>query len=278
MNQHPKEKYIRINGLRLHYLESGAKSSRPMILLHGTTDNAHVWDYIRAEVSAGFRVIALDQRGHGESDRPRPPAYKCEDYVSDLSELVKALELDGFVLMGHSMGALHAARYTSLNPDKVAGLIYVDIEPRPPDWNREYLHKRCHTLPGFYDSVQDFVDRNRGTNPFSQDEILFYLAGFALEERDDGKFYPKFDKEVLGRFDRYDVREGLVRISCPTLIIRGERSVVMRRKAAEEMNQAVSGSRFVEIPLATHPAHTDNPTRFQREVMNFLKETRLIDN
>lgn len=249
-----------------------------MILLHGTTDNAHVWDYILAAVSTSFRVIALDQRGHGESDWPRPPAYKCEDYVSDLSELVKALELDGLVLMGHSMGALHAARYTSLNPDKVAGLIYMDIEPRPPDWNREHLHKRSHTLPDFYDSVQDFVDRNRGANPFSQDETLFYLAGFALEEREDGKFYPKFDKEILGRFDQYDVREGLVRISCPTLIIRGEKSVVMRREAAEEMNQAVSDCRFAEIPRATHPAHTDNPTQFQQAVMDFLKETRLIDN
>jgi len=242
-----------------------------MILLHGTGDNAHIWDHFASSVPNHFRIIALDQRGHGESDWPRPPAYECEDYVNDLDKLIHSLHLEKVIIMGHSMGALHATRYAATRPPIVVGLIHVDIEPRPPSWNKKYLQGLHDTLPDFYNSVQQLVDQFHETSPYADKEMLDYLAALALNRGHNGKFYRTFDKEVLSHFDRYDLRSDLSSVICPTLIIRGEESRVMGRKAAQEMSLAVSKGKLVEIPNATHPVHTDNPIQFQRAVLEFLK-------
>ena len=242
-----------------------------MILLHGTGDNAHVWDHFASSAPNHFRIIALDQRGHGESDWPRPPAYECEDYVNDLDKLIQSLHLEKVIIMGHSMGALHATRYAATKAGGVAGLIHVDIEPRPPSWNKKYLHGLYETLPDSYSSVTEFVDQPRETSPYADYQMLRSLAELALIKCNDRRLHRKFDKEVLSHFDRYDLRNDLSSVICPTLIIRGEESRVMGRKAAQEMSLAVLKGKLVEIPNATHPVHTDNPIQFQRAVLGFLK-------
>jgi pimeloyl-ACP methyl ester carboxylesterase len=248
-----------------------------MVLLHGSGDNAHVWDYFASYASRYFRIIALDQRGHGDSDWPIPPAYELNDYISDLIRLVETLQVDGIVLMGHSIGALHASAYAAMKPEKVSALIHIDIEPCPPSWNKKYLRRIYDTLPTLYDSVEDFVDQIQETSPFANKEMLFYLASFALSKKEDGKFYARFDREVLSHFDQYDLRPHLSSIRCPTLILRGKESRVTRREVALEMSQIISNGKLVEIPSATHPVHTDNPKKFQEAVLEFLNDCGLIN-
>lgn len=275
MIKQPENKYILINNLHLHYLEWGSHNSRTMILLHGTGDNAHMWDYFASDVSNLLRIIALDQRGHGDSDWAIPPSYRCYDYVNDLSMVVEALKLNEIILMGHSMGGLHAIKYASLRPDKVSGLIHIDIEPYPPSWNRKYLRRLFDTLPPFYDSTQSFVNQLQENSPYADKEMLSYLADHALKKKEDGKLYSKFDRECLSHFDQYDLRPFLADIKCPSLIIRGEASQVMRREKAQDMKQAIAHSKLVEIPKATHPVHTDNPSKFQQVILDFLSDCGL---
>ncbi len=277
MIKKPKNKYILINNLHLHYLEWVSHNSRTIILLHGTGDNAHMWDYFASCASNFLRIIALDQRGHGDSDWVTPPAYSCNDYVNDLAMLVEALQLTEFIILGHSMGGLHAIKYASMRPDKIMGLIHVDIEPCPPSWNKKYLRRLFETLPSFYNSIQDFVNQLQENSPYANKEMLCYLAHYALKKKEDGKFYSKFDRECLNCFDQYDLRPYLADIRCPTLIIRGEESQVMRREKAQEMSHAILNSRLVEIPWATHPVHTDNPLKFQQVVLDFLHDWSLIE-
>jgi pimeloyl-ACP methyl ester carboxylesterase len=273
----PRNKDISINTIRLHFLEWGYKDCQCMILLHGSGDNAHTWDHFASYALENFRIVALDQRGHGSSSWADPSAYSCKDYVDDLERLVEFLAPGKkVILMGHSMGALHAASYAATRPDRVAALIYVDIEPCPPSWNKKYLRERYDTLPEFYESVQDFAMNMKEASPYAKNEMIEYLAQFFLEKGGDGKFYAKFDKEILKHFDRYDVRPQLRSIQCPTLIIRGTESPVMRRQIAEEMNRTVTNSRLVEIAQATHQVHTDNPLAFRLAVLDFLADLDLI--
>jgi len=235
-----------------------------------------LWDDLASLLMNHFRVICLDQRGHGDSDWARPPAYGCNDYVSDLEGFIAALRLEKPILMGHSMGALHATRYASTRPRKVAALIHMDIEPCPPDWNRDYLRGLYHRLPAFYDSVEAFAEVLKRSSPYAAQETIHRLACHALKPGEDGKFYAKCDKELFDHFDQYDLRADLRRILCPTLLVRGEESVVMRREKALEMQQAISGSRLVEIPRATHRLVTDNPSALGEAVLDFLTEHRLL--
>lgn len=272
MMKQPEDKFIHTGGLRLHYLEWGNEHAQTMVLLHGIGDNAHVWDHFSRNAADHLRIIALDQRGHGLSDWAAPPAYRCEDYIADLDSLIQYLHLNGIILMGHSMGALHATGYAALRPEKAAGLIHADIEPCPPPWNKKYLLNLYEELPAFYETVDEYVSELRKNSPYADKELLYDIASFALTLGQDGKYRRRYDREVLFHFDTYDLRPYLSSIQCPSLIIRGKESRVMGEEIARDMSRMIPHGTFAEVPTATHPLHTDNPAEFQRAICNFLDE------
>jgi len=276
MVKKPESHYIHVNKMRLHYLDWQGTSSESMVLLHGIGDNAHIWDHVVSRLPEGIRVVAIDQRGHGRSTWAVPPAYSCDDYVDDLDAVVTTLHLEAVVLMGHSMGALHATRYASLHPDKVTGLIHADIEPCPPEWNKKYLDNLYHDLPTSYNSIEEYVQRMQINSPHAEQDLLHDIASFVIDQEEDGTFKSQHDREVLRHFDRYDLWPCLGDIVCPTLVIRGQESRVMSRQAAEAMSRAIPEGRFVEIPEAAHPVYTDNAAGFQQAVFDFLRETTEI--
>lgn len=264
-----RERFLAIHGLRLRVLEQGPVSARPMVLLHGTGDNIHTWDLITPHLASHFRVVALDQRGHGKSSWAVPPAYRCDDYMLDLAAVIDSLGLECMILLGHSMGALHASLYAALNPGRVAALIHVDIEPCPPDWNRKYLLGLYKSLPDSYASPEEYIRELARNSPYARKELLQDLAANSLEQR-EGRWYRTYDREILARFDRYDLLTRLPAIRCPALVIRGAESRVLGRQAAEQMAKAMPAAEMMEIPSATHPAHLDNPDGFRETVMGFL--------
>jgi len=265
----PSEHFLPIGGLPLRILERGSRAGRPLLLLHGTGDNAHTWDLLAPTLAGTFRVLALDQRGHGKSGWAVPPAYRCEDYLQDLSSVIDSLGLEGLILLGHSMGALHASLYAAQNPGRVAALIHVDIEPFPPDWNRKYLLGLYQNLPDSYAQPGDYVAEIARNAPYARPETLQGLAARSLVFH-SGRWFRTYDREILARFDRYDLRDHLEKIRCPALVIRGAESRVLGREAAEQMVRALPAGELAEIPRATHPAHLDNPEAFRDAVTGFL--------
>src|SRR3990172_7040292 len=95
----PEDKYIDLGGVRLHYLDWGGTSPRPLVLLHGITGNAHSWDLFARSVCDEFRVYALDQRGHGLSAHAED-GYSLKNFVSDLANFVDATRIVPFDLVG----------------------------------------------------------------------------------------------------------------------------------------------------------------------------------
>lgn len=272
MAENAHSQYIMVNELRLHYLEWDAKKKPVMLLLHGTGDDAHIWQDFALFAARDFRVIALDQRGHGKSDWARPAAYSCKDYVGDLSAVIKGLKLTKIILIGHSMGALHATNFAAENPELVSALVHVDINPKPPEWNRDYLHGLFDTLPHTYSCVEEFSKTLRKASPYAAEKTLLNLAAQALGKKQNSKFYRRCDLEVFHHFDQYNLDSILQKISCPTLIVRGTESRVMSKEAALEMEKKITTSLLVEIPWATHSVLTDAPDKFQEAMEKFLSE------
>jgi pimeloyl-ACP methyl ester carboxylesterase len=275
MGEDPKSKYASANGRRIHYLDWEEKGLRTMILLHGIGDNAHIWDHFAHEARSFFRIIAPDQRGHGQSEWPRPPAYSCDDYVADMEGFMDALALNDVILLGHSMGALHATRYAALHPERVSALVHVDIEACPPEWNKKYLSNLYKQLPDAYNTITDYVIEARKNSPYADEDLLNRIAALALDKGPDGRFRLQYDREVLYHFDRYDLRFCLKDIRCPSLMIRGEESRVMREDVARSMSRAIPDGHFCAVPRAAHPVHTDNPQAFKEIVFDFFKKQRL---
>src|SRR5919106_1158464 len=102
----PQDRYLHLGGLRLHLLDWGGEGRTPLLLLHGFTGSAHAWDTLAIALQPHFRVLALDQRGHGDSD----PAdvYSPIAAFDDIAGVVDQLGLTKLVLVGLSMGGRNA--------------------------------------------------------------------------------------------------------------------------------------------------------------------------
>jgi pimeloyl-ACP methyl ester carboxylesterase len=129
-----KHGFVRTNGVSLHYVEAGAG---PLIVLcHGWPESWYSWRHqIPALAAAGYRVVAPDQRGYGQSDRPEPiAAYNILDLVGDIVGLVNALGEKQAVIVGHDWGAMVAQQAALLRPDlfSALGLLSVPFIPRVP--------------------------------------------------------------------------------------------------------------------------------------------------
>src|SRR5579864_5357555 len=99
-----QDRFITVNGLRLHYLDWGAEGKQPFIMLHGIGRIAHSFDHIAPRFNKDYHVIAIDMRGHGDSAWSPEGAYLVQDYVKDLEGLVGQLQLRRLTLLGNSTG------------------------------------------------------------------------------------------------------------------------------------------------------------------------------
>ena len=122
--------YFATNGINLHYRDWGG-TGRPVVLLHGLASSCHIWDLVAPNLAEDFSVIAVDQRGHGLSDKPES-GYDFASVGRDLLGVIQARELERPVIVGHSWGADVALEFAVAYPENASGICFVDggmIEP-----------------------------------------------------------------------------------------------------------------------------------------------------
>ena len=146
-NTVPQSNFIEANGLKFHYLEWGDRTNQPIMMLHGMGQTAHSWDFAALALCDRFYVVALDQRGHGDSDWDADTNYSLDAYQSDLVSVLTALGLDNIVMMGLSMGGRNAFTYAADHPCQVSGLIVVDSAPTSSTHLRSLLLRPNDTIP-----------------------------------------------------------------------------------------------------------------------------------
>lgn len=128
MPQRILDRFIDLNGVRLHYREAAGPPERSVVLLHSSSLHTRMWDATaRLLADDGYRAIALDQRGYGESDRA--PSYSLEPFVDDLAASIEALRIEPFALVGVSMGGRVAYTYAARPMARLRKLVIVDTGP-----------------------------------------------------------------------------------------------------------------------------------------------------
>ncbi len=130
---------ISVDGIDVSFWERGARGNHALILIHGLGDCARSWDYFAQAMADRFRVISLDSRGHGESDKSLGEKYSLDDYERDVQILVEKLELGSLILVGHGNGGRIALSYTHNNPDKIRGLVIADSNIEPKDGSSRFF-------------------------------------------------------------------------------------------------------------------------------------------
>jgi len=265
---------VRVNGLRLHVLEWGTPGRPALCFLHGGAAHAHWFDLVTPAFADRFHVIALDQRGHGESQWAGPAAYATQDFVGDLVGVMDTLGWQRVTVVGHSMGGHNAMVFAAWHPERVSRLVIVDSRPAIPPERLDRMHARGRREPKLHPDADSAVRAFRllPRETAAAPELLAHLARAGFVERGGGWVY-RFDPASNGSRRPVDAWPLLGRIAAPTLIVRGELSPVLPRDMTERLRVAISTTVAVEIAGAYHHLVLDNPAAFVQTLAAFLAAT-----
>jgi len=266
----PQDKFITANSLKLHYLDWGNPDAPSMLLLHGLCGNAHYWDFFARSMKNDYHILALDQRGHGDSSWTK--SYSPRDYVLDLEAFVTALELDNIVLIGHSMGGINAIIYAARHPEQISQLAIIDIGPKIAAAGMERMEKERASEPEAFNSEEEAIKYMKQLQPRYSEVFVQHQARYAFKRDDKGRLTFKYDRTLRStELQSPQWLWGYLKeVICPTLLLNGMESDMLSRETAQkEANTLVFGS-VVDIERAGHSIPGDNPQAFEVAVRNFL--------
>lgn len=271
------------HGNGLHVLE-WSREGVPMVLLHGHGNEAHLWDDFVPCVAPHYRVLAVDQRGHGDSDWDPQGRYDSDSMADDLEKILEAFAIERFVLIGFSMGGRASMVYAERHPERLAGLVLVDIGPELDARGRIRIGSEIaeQRAPVFHE-VEEYARLLTRNYPAGSPDALRRMAKYGLRQRADGLYELKMDPKLRG--DRPEdaasraaeealarrMWEALAKIPCPTLVVRGAASDILSPEIADRMvDEVLQSGRLAVVPQAAHSVATDNPKGFEEAVAAFV--------
>ena len=268
----PRDGFVSVNGLRLHYLQWGDEHRQPLLLLHGGSAHAHWWDFFVTPFTAAYRVLALDLRGHGDSQWAEPPAYEIAAYAADVRGFIDTLELTNVVLAGHSLGGLVAVACAPDVQQRLAALVIMDVAARISQRAARYIATLRLLPQPVYHSPDEAVRRFRLLPPANgvRREVLAHLVRCGIRRRDDGMWTLKFDRRTLEHIEPCDLTPILRTLRLPMLIARGRESAAFSARAFAQLATALPHARTVEISGAHHHIMLDAPEALAEALGSFL--------
>ena len=266
MERQPEDRHVLANGLRFHYLDWGNEGADTILFLHGALQQGHSWDFVSLSLCGDYHVLALDARGHGDTEWAPDGDYSLDAHQRDLDALVDALGLRRFILVGHSMGGRNAYVFASRRPDTIKALAVVDTGPEMGRAGESRI-RTFRELPDELDSYEEFADRVQSYTGRPREQVLGALK-YSIRQRDDGKWTWKYDKALRApgfrppSWSSDRLWECVGRVRCPTLLVRGGESDFFRPEVMDRMLQIVPGSTGAVVPGAGHLVAGDKPAEF----------------
>jgi len=229
----------------LSVIDAGrSPSERTFLFIHGFGGFAMQWEQQLVEFSNKNRVVAVDMRGHGLSDRPNS-VYDTDELVSDVERVVDALRLPSkFVLLGHSFGGAIAATYAVKHPERIERLVLVSTSV---DFVLSPLLKFAFRLPTtLAEPIRAMFPKNLAAPSF----VLKSMFHHALSKWNGHDYFP--------------------RISVPTLVVIGHRDIVFKQSAYDAVPDLIPGSQIAKIPVSAHLVMLERPDAVNRALTRFL--------
>ena len=222
------------------------KGGPPILLVHGGAAHARWWDFVAPALVGRFHVLALDQRGHGDSPWTGQWAYGSRHYAADLEAVIDGWGLGAPVLVGHSMGGHSVMVYAAATASDCVR------------WSRStrYRHIPEHAVAALgaiadrpasvYESLNEAVASFRllPGDTLAKPEVLRHVAELSFRQRADGKWVHKMDRRTLRR-EPVQLDGELERIRCPALLIKAAQSPVLSASFAQSMAARMARGRMV---------------------------------
>ena len=273
MRRHWTSDDIVINGRRLHYTRTGRGDKRPLVLVHGFSDNGLCWSPVAGELESDYDIIMPDMRGHGLSARVRPG--EDVDMAADLAEIIHRLGLHQPVVAGHSMGAGVAYRLCVRFPGLAGALILEDPlwrvprpEPNaPPDRSAENsVVAWAKDLPRH--TLEELLEGYRRDHPDWPEELIRHMCE-SKKQLDQAIIDLLAEKMHAGQADWMRTIRSL---TLPLLIITGneERGSLFAPAAAARIRELNPSVVIVNLPDVGHLIRFDNFPAYMHAFHTFL--------
>ncbi|MBM3340563.1 MAG: alpha/beta hydrolase [Betaproteobacteria bacterium] len=260
--------------VKLHHLDWGNEGEHPIVLVHGSRLHAHVWNHFSSRFKDRFHIIAIDQRGHGDSGWCRHNRYDLEDFYQDLRAVIQARGLSRYTLIGHSLGGRVSMLYASRHQQELARLVLVDITPGRPAATADADRSRVTETP----APREFESQAHATAYLGKllsrapAHLIEESVRYGMRRLDSGRYTWKYDPAVLKRAPAaLDLWSMVQSISTPTLLQYGSHSNVVSPELAQRLSQTMPRCDVERIDNAGHALFTDQPDAFAASVERFLK-------
>jgi pimeloyl-ACP methyl ester carboxylesterase len=271
---------IVLRKMRFHFTEWGNPDAQPIVLLHGGHQSCHSWDLVSLSLAQKYRVLALDQRGHGDSEWSRDVDYSNHTMSLDAEAFMHAMGLTNPVLVGHSMGGRNSLLLTKRNPARLKALVVVDIGPEISPEGRQAIQGFVRANQEF-DNLEHFIENVRKYDPYRSREHIERTVKYNMLERSDGKYISKCDATPrriglvpsAGTNDNITLDDAKA-FNLPTLVIRGENSNILTQDAAERFAAALPQGKLAVVEKCGHNVHGQNTLGFLVALNAFLDGLR----
>lgn len=267
--------YITVDdGVDIFYRDLGNKLGRPVVLVHGWTLNHQTWDRLIQELEGDYRIVALDLRGHGDSDKPTGD-YSVDRLAADVAGVISELDLHDVTLIGWSFGGTTAARVASRHGERLKQLVLVNAAgPKysaVPDC--DYGHDEQTIAEWVRQEREDNATWRAGVmasmpkEPYS-DALLSWLVQQSFRA-------PSWSaRPMLEACCAADLRPELPDINVPTLVVHGTSDVYCAVPGAELFEAGIPDCRLVKFEGSGHSPQLEEAELFNETVTRFLQEAR----
>jgi pimeloyl-ACP methyl ester carboxylesterase len=255
------EKDAMVFGYRLHYRETGKGPT--IIFLHGLGGDGSRWTSATAALAGEFRVIALDQIGFGESDKPLVN-YNHGLLAEFLVEFMRTIDVPRASIVGHSMGAFVGTYVAVHQPGAVDRLVLVDggsleTPPRPPHLIRIQNGTTLAETREYFELM--FYDKSRVTDQLVRDNYLRRLrVSFTISKMQESR------AQGVG----FITKDEAARIEAPTLILWGQHDALLPVKDAELLDRVIPNSELVVLQKSGHIPQVEHADEFNKSLREFL--------
>ena len=283
----PEDRWVELNGVNFHYLDWGNDHLPHLVLLHGGSLTAHTWDMSALLLRDRYHVVALDQRGHGDTGWTPDDQLDQDNgdlMLEDTRAFLDHLGYDHLTLCGMSMGGMNAIRYAARHPQRLDALVVVDIAPvtmQAGVVEMEQFRQDTETMSKF----EDFLERAIHFNPQRKPAHLKYSLLHSLKQVDDGwtwkqdhrrRVIPegttKEQEQELRALRSKSLAADVAAIQTPTLLLRGSISKILSEDAANQMTASMTDCTHVVIEGAGHSVQGDQPAAMAAAIDAFLSE------
>ncbi|MCH7578809.1 MAG: alpha/beta hydrolase [Chloroflexi bacterium] len=277
------------HGVSIHYLDWGAPADRPeagappLILIHATGFLAALWRPIAEQLSNAYRVVAMDQRGHGDSDKPAG-GYTFELLADDTQRLIDELGLERPLVVGHSSGGTTVVVHADKYPGVIQRSVLIEpILPRPewyevPNMNPNLLAEGARKRRAVRPSRDEMFEAYRTRPMFERwrEDVLHTYVDEGTADRDDGQVELKCPPEVEAQFfeavTKIDAWPHLAEFTMPTLVLWGAESHLITRGLADQVDEALPNAETVLVDGTTHFLPQERPDEVARLIEQFLSD------